>query len=102
MLKNIEYYELSLASDFDLENIFDYTEQEFGFNQAVKYLTDLETIFNSLIKNPEIGRKRNEIKKDLYNIPEQQHIVFYRILKNKIRIVRVLHASKDIPKNFKK
>ncbi|MCL7761798.1 type II toxin-antitoxin system RelE/ParE family toxin [Polaribacter sp. Z014] len=95
------HYNLSQEADFDIEKIFDYTEKEYGFNQAVSYLTDLEAVFNNLVIHPEIGRQRNEIKQDLFSITEQQHIIFYRLLNNHIRIVRVLHGSKDIPRNFK-
>ena len=94
------YYELSQEADLDIDAIFDYTEREHSFNQAIKYLLSLETTFESLVINPKIGRTRNEIKKGLYSLPEQEHIIFYRILKNHIRIVRVLHGSKDIPKQF--
>ncbi|WP_233783421.1 type II toxin-antitoxin system RelE/ParE family toxin [Flavivirga eckloniae] len=93
-------YKLSEQADFDLEDIFDYTEYKHGFNQAVKYLSDLEDVFNQLVANPEIGRKRNELKVGLFGIPEQEHIVFYRIIDRYIRIVRVLHGSKDMPKHF--
>lgn len=96
----IESYELSAEADEDLEEIFDYTHQEFGFNQAVKYLTDLDTIFQVLISSPKIGRVRKEIKAELYSISKQEHVIFYRILKDKIRIVRVLHGNKDLPRHF--
>lgn len=96
----IESYELSSEADSDLEEIFDYTHQEFGFNQAVKYLTDLDAVFNSLIYSPQMGRLRREIRSELYSITEQEHVIFYRILTNRIRIVRVLHGSKDLPRNF--
>lgn len=102
MSNKINYYELSYEADLDLDAIFDYTENEYGFNQAVKYLTDIDNVFNSLIENPNIGRARNEIKKGLFSLTEQKHIIFYRILNNYIRIVRVLHGSKDIPKSFGK
>ncbi|RMZ50540.1 type II toxin-antitoxin system RelE/ParE family toxin [Flavobacteriaceae bacterium PRS1] len=36
------------------------------------------------------------------SIYEQEHIIFYRLLKDNIRIVRVLHGSKDMPRHFKK
>lgn len=96
----IKSYELSAEADADLEEIFDYTHQEFGFNQAVKYLTDLDAIFSTLISSPEIGRLRSEIRTELYSISEQEHVIFYRILPDKIRIVRVLHGSKDLPRHF--
>ncbi len=102
MSKKLDCYKLSVDADTDLEEIFDYTESYHSFNQAVKYLTNLETVFQSLIVNPHIGRARNKIKQDLYSISEQEHIIFYRIPGNYIRIVRVLHGSKDMPKLFKK
>jgi len=102
MPKTLEEYRLSINADIDLEEIFDYTERVHSFNQAIKYLTDLEVVFESLVLSPTIGRKRNEIKTELYSISEQEHTIFYKILSDHIRIVRVLHGSKDIPKYFKK
>ena len=93
-------YILSEIADKDLEDIFDYTFDEFGFDQAEKYLLEIEGVFQNLIVNPQLGKKREEIKQDLYSFPKDNHIIFYRILDNHIRIVRVLHGSRDIPKYF--
>ena len=100
MPDNIKHYALSEAADLDIDAIFDYIEREHSFNQAIKYLLSLESVFESIVINPRIGRERNEIKLGLCSIAEQEHIIFYRILKNYVRIVRVLHGSKDIPKQF--
>lgn len=54
-------YILSEIADKDLEGIFDYTLDEFGFDQAEKYLLEIEEIFQNLIANPQIGKKRDEI-----------------------------------------
>ena len=53
-------YILSEIADKDLEDIFDYTFDEFGFDQAEKYLLEIEEIFQNLIVNPQIGK--NETK----------------------------------------
>ena len=95
-----DFYILSKIADQDLEAIFDYTMEEFGFDQAEKYLLEIEGIFQNLIINPQIGKKRDEIKQGLYSFPKDNHIIFYRILDNHIRIVRVLHGSQDITKYF--
>ncbi|WP_396137967.1 type II toxin-antitoxin system RelE/ParE family toxin [Flavobacterium sp.] len=93
-------YVLSLEADNDLEKIFDYTFEEFGFNQAVKYLDEIAKVFVKIINTPEMGRSRNEIKKSLYSLPIESHVVFYTIHTDHIRIVRVLHGAKDLPKSF--
>ncbi|MFL9835757.1 type II toxin-antitoxin system RelE/ParE family toxin [Chryseobacterium terrae] len=95
-----KFYILSEIADKDLEDIFDYTFDEFGFDQAEKYLLEIEEIFQALIKNPELGKARNEIKQGLYSFPKDNHVIFYRILGDYIRIVRVLHGSRDTPKYF--
>ena len=102
MTSKITHYQLSQEADIDLDEIFEYTEKAHGFNQAVEYLNALEILFNTLVLNPEIGRKRPEIKRGLYSISEQSHSVFYRIMETCITIVRVLHGQKEIPKHFKK
>jgi len=98
MPSKVHSYRLSKEADHDLDDIFDYTEVEFGFEQAITYLSDLDTVFESLVKNPVIGRKRNELRFGLYSIVEQEHTIFYRIIDDYIRIVRVLHGHKDIPR----
>jgi len=93
-------YILSQEADNDLEEIFDYTFEEFGFNQAVKYLDEIAEVFVKIINTPEMERSRNEIKKSLYSLPTGSHVVFYTIQIDRIRIVRVLHGAKDMPKSF--
>jgi toxin ParE1/3/4 len=96
MTPKLRVYLLSEEADKDLDSIFDYTEKAYGFNQAAKYLIDLESFFNHLIENPRLGRNRDEIKNNLLSISEQEHIVFYRIVDKAIYIVRVLHGSRDL------
>jgi len=96
----INKYILSQEADFDLEEIFEYTYEEFGLNQAIKYLSDIDEIFIKIVNTPQIGRTRNELIKGLYSMPIGMHVVFYRILTDHVRIVRVLYGGRDLPKNF--
>ncbi len=93
-----KFYILSDFADQDLEDIFAYTLTKFGFHQAEKYLLEIDEILQILTENPESGKKRNEIKTGLYSFPKDNHIIFYRILENHIRIIRILHGSRDLPK----
>ena len=94
------FYQLSAKADYDLEEIFDYTEKEFGFEQAVFYVSSIVEAIENIPLNPKIGRERNEIKKELHSILHVKHIIFYRILTDRVRIVRILHGSRDLPRYF--
>lgn len=89
-------YELSLQADKDLEDIFDYTVDKFGITQAIAYVSGFEEVFMNLASNAELGRRREEIRPGLRSLVNERHVVFYRIMKSHIRIVRVLHASRDV------
>ena len=96
----VKFYELSSEADRDISDIFDYTENEFGLDQAVAYVSAFDECFSQLLDNPELGRSRDEIRGNLRSLNYESHVVFYRILKDHIRIVRILHGSRDLPKHF--
>jgi toxin ParE1/3/4 len=95
-------YILSKAAEEDIDAIFDYGKYRFGQEQAINYLIELESLIQTISENPDIGRLRNEIKKELQSFPFQSHIIFYRNLKTHIRIIRILHGSRDLPSQFSK
>ena len=95
-------YELSEEADSDLEDIFDYTVEQFGIEQAIKYVSNFQAVFIGLCNNPRLGRERKDIRNGLRSIAKESHVVFYRILKDRIRIIRVLHTSRDIITFFPK
>lgn len=97
----MQCYILSQKTKEDIEAIFDFGCQKFGKEQALNYLTGLRSHFELLLKHPDIGKKRDEIKEGLYSFPYASHIIFYRFLRDQIRIVRVLHGSRDIRKFLK-
>ncbi|GJL66095.1 MAG: toxin ParE1 [Nitrospirales bacterium] len=100
MAKFVQRYELSPEADSDLEELFDYTDQEFGLEQAVEYVSGFDIVFDQLIKNPELGKMRKDIRKGLRSLVHKKHVIFYRILNDRIRIVRILHGSRDVYKFF--
>ena len=97
-MNQTEGYVLSQEADQDLDDIFDFTEEKYGFDQAIEYLSGLKETFKMIVKNSEIGKRREEIKVGLRGFVKSSHIIFYRIDGTFIRIVRVLHGSRDLPK----
>ena len=89
---------LSKAADADLEDIFDYTLEEFGLDQAVSYVSSFDDTFKMIAHNLEIGRERKEIQEDLRSFAKDKYVIFYRIRSDHVRVVRILHGSRDLPK----
>lgn len=89
---------LSKKADDDIEELYGDGVDKFGKKQAIKYLEELYLMFVFLSENPEVGKNRDEIKIKLVSFPYESHIIFYRIFKKHIRIVRVLYGGKDLVK----
>ena len=87
---------LSAEADQDLEDVFEYGLKEFGLDQAVEYVASFDALFELISQNPELGRTRNEIKEGLRSLVKESHVVFYRVTDSQIRIVRILHGSRDL------
>lgn len=79
----------------DLIGIWRYTYEEWGEQQADKYLDELEAGIAQLRDNPKLGRARDEVRRGYRSLTVNQHIVFYTLDAEVIRIVRVLHARMD-------
>lgn len=92
---------LSQKADDDVEELYADGVCKFGKPQAIKYLEELNLMFIFISENPEIGKKRNEIKIKLVSFPYGSHIIFYRIFKTHIRIVRILYGGRDLIKFLK-
>ncbi len=93
-------YELSLEADRDLEDIFDHTYGELGVAQAAQYVSSFDDVLEALAANPHMGRTRDEVRAGLRSVVKEHHVVFYRLLDDRIRIVRILHGSRDLPRYF--
>lgn len=95
MAKEISYL-LSQEADKDLEDIFDYTVDKFGVDQAITYVSAFEDAFNNICFNPKLGRERDDIRPHLRSIAKESHVIFYRVTNSHVHIIRILHASRDI------
>lgn len=93
-------YVLSETAELDIDEIFDYDNYKFGSEQAINYLIGLQSHFEALCKHPEVGRIKNKLKIGFLSFPYQSHIIFYRIMDTHIRIIRMIHGSRDLPNHF--
>ena len=87
---------LSPRSKADLADIYAYTLQSWRKVQADTYLEKIEQSFNQLLDNPQIGRERSDIKEGYRCLNIEKHVLFYKLSKNEIHILGVLHSRMDI------
>jgi toxin ParE1/3/4 len=60
------------------------------FNKKCRYLTQF----------PMMGRSYREIRSYLRGLPMKNHIIFYRVLKDGLEIMRVVPANRDLEAIF--
>lgn len=80
-------------ADSDLENIFDYSVEQFGFARAEQYIYDIEQVFKGLATNPKLGRRFDPDGSRYVQYPVGSHCVFYAATGTGVEIYRILHKS---------
>jgi len=99
-MQETKIYRLSALAELDIEEIFDYTINEYGQNQADKYTTELYSRFQWLADNPKTGLNRDEVKEGYRSYFQGSHSIFFREASEGIEIIGIVHQSKDIERNF--
>ena len=79
----------------DLIEIWIYSFEKWGPNQADDYLDQLNVALNNIASNPEIGINIDTIRLGYFKYQINKHMVFYQINKSTINIIRVLSNDMD-------
>jgi toxin ParE1/3/4 len=81
----------------DLNDIWDYTFEQWSEHQADTYYTAIRDAFREMGENPQVGKEYTEIGKNLFGIKSGRHIIFYRLPANKeIEVIRILYERMDL------
>lgn len=90
-------YRITRLARYDLEDIYDYTVQEWSLEQAEKYVRGLFSCFEGIADKRIKGKPVDYIRHGHSKVLYAKHYVFYKIASDDvIEIVRVLHVSMDI------
>lgn len=85
-------HRLTQRAERDLQDIYQYTVDQFGERQAEKYLRELDGVFGLLAGFPNAGR--------VYAGPTHQfvhgkHIILYRVVGDYLVIGRIFHGAQS-------
>jgi len=89
------HYEFTHEAERDLEAITDFTCEQWGRQQAEKYLKGLNELAQNLADNPALGMSRGVLLEGLLSFPYLSHVLYYVQQAHGITIIRVLHKRMD-------
>jgi len=87
------------SANEDALQIWEYISQ-FSDERADRWLDDLDEQCQLIADNPQMGRARPEIQSDARSFPLGNYTIYYRRTGANIEVFRVLHAARDIEKQF--
>jgi toxin ParE1/3/4 len=83
----------------DLQEIIDYFTQQ-NVEAGEKILDQFQKKCRYLVQFPQIGRSYKEIRSYLRGLPLDGYIIFYRIDKDNLEIMRVIKGNRDLQTLF--
>jgi len=86
---------LSPRAQADVDEIWTYTVERWGVEQAELYVRQLGSAVETIAQDPQRGRPCDEIREGYRRYPSGSHVVFYRITTKEVVVVRILHQRMD-------
>ena len=93
-------YRLTPAAEGDLEGIWLYTAEQWGVNQANRYIDILSATFSELAQHPNTAAACDHIRPGYRRRSVAQHMIYFRITAYGISIIRVLHDRMDLQRSL--
>jgi toxin ParE1/3/4 len=93
-------YVLSPRAQFDIDEIWDYTADQWGVDQANRYTRDIQAAIEAVAQDPRSGRSCDEIHAGYFRVSVGSHVVFYRVEVAHIRVARILHQRRDFRRHL--
>ena len=87
--------DLSAMAQHDIDVLHAYGEQQFGKQTADDYSAGLLNLFDLLELNPRMAPEIQSFKRKLRLLHYRSHLVFYRLGRQKIQVLRILHHRQN-------
>jgi len=93
-------FQVSARARRDLMAIGRYTDKEWGRDQRIRYLEEIDRRFQLLATEPELGYACDFIREGYRRLPVGKHVIFYRKTAYGVRIIRILHEARDVKQHL--
>jgi toxin ParE1/3/4 len=93
-------YRLSPRAQADLEDIWDYTVDQWGGGRAEAYIRQIYEAVETLVATCGAARSCDEIRRGYWKYPVGSHVIFFRRHPYGIDVVRILHSRMDFARHL--
>jgi toxin ParE1/3/4 len=94
------YLGISRLAAHDIQEIYDYSVEQWGPQVAEEYLDAIQEALNRLRASPDLLRVKPEFSPHLYFHRVRRHFLVCSLLEGNIYILTVKHGSLDLPKRL--
>jgi toxin ParE1/3/4 len=88
-------YRLSKKAQRDLDAIFDYTVEQWGLEQALRYTDTIEAGCAALANAPQLAQSCAYIRPGYRRRSVEYHVIYIKITSYGIAVIRILHQRMD-------
>jgi toxin ParE1/3/4 len=93
-------YRLSPSAQRDLDGIFDYTVQQWGLDQALRYTDLIESAFVELAEAPHRSQNCDTVRPGYRRRAVERHFIYFRPASYGIAVIRILHHRMDATRHL--
>ncbi len=90
----MDYVTLRKQARVDFTKIIEYTENEWGFDQAAELVFIFETALMSLVDSPKLGRKIIRENSRALSLSKLPFVILYQIKGREIIVRQIIHMRK--------
>lgn len=89
----------SPAAQADIGEIWDYSADNWGADQADRYVDDIRDACLAVAAGLKSGRTV-DVRPGYLKVSSGSHIVYFRDRGDRLEIIRILHAMQDVERNL--
>lgn len=93
-------YRLAPAAQRDLDEIFDYTVEQWGLEQAARYMAVIERACARSAEAPDMAQDCGYIRAGYLRANVQRHAIYFRVEPHGIAIIRILHQRMEASRHL--
>jgi toxin ParE1/3/4 len=95
-------WKLSRRARKDLAEVWQYSNRQWGPEQADRYIAGLQEACGKLAANPSLGRPIPEVPKEIRQYRYGSHVIVHQMDGEQVYVARILHEGMDHLRHLRK